>query len=214
MGLAGLVAGRRRGVERQRPEPEVRFLMRWQQADHGDSRPNRSLADLVAPGETGSSITSGRSQSRCTAPTSSRRASRPSFDDYRAIMVKALRRPARGGVRRMARRARREWYAPGEHLVGDDLIEERYRGIRPAFGYPACPDHSEKQRLMALLDAEQVGIEPRRAARRFPRRASPVCCSVTRRRGTSRSAGSRARPGRGLRGTQGQGRPWERPSAG
>jgi 5-methyltetrahydrofolate--homocysteine methyltransferase len=56
-------------------------------------------------------------------------------------------------------RARREWYAPDEHLAGEELVQERYRGIRPAFGYPACPDHSEKRRLLTLLDAGRAGIE-------------------------------------------------------
>jgi 5-methyltetrahydrofolate--homocysteine methyltransferase len=56
------------------------------------------------------------------------------------------------------RHARREWYAPDERLGGEELIEERFRGIRPAYGYPACPDHSEKGTLLALLDAERAGI--------------------------------------------------------
>jgi 5-methyltetrahydrofolate--homocysteine methyltransferase len=54
--------------------------------------------------------------------------------------------------------ARREWYEPAEHLKSTELIEERFRGIRPAFGYPACPDHSEKGRLFELLGAERVGL--------------------------------------------------------
>ena len=54
---------------------------------------------------------------------------------------------------------RREWYAPNEELAGEALIGERFRGIRPAFGYPACPDHSEKRTLVSLLDAGRVGIE-------------------------------------------------------
>ena len=54
---------------------------------------------------------------------------------------------------------RREWYAPAEELANEDLIAERYRGIRPAFGYPACPDHSQKRMLFTLLGAEQEGFE-------------------------------------------------------
>jgi 5-methyltetrahydrofolate--homocysteine methyltransferase len=54
---------------------------------------------------------------------------------------------------------RREWYAPDEHLSEDDLLRENFRGIRPAFGYPACPDHSEKPKLFGLLGAERVGLE-------------------------------------------------------
>jgi 5-methyltetrahydrofolate--homocysteine methyltransferase len=56
-------------------------------------------------------------------------------------------------------RVRREWrYGLAEQLTHEDLLAERFRGIRPAFGYPACPDHSEKVRLFRLLDAERVGI--------------------------------------------------------
>jgi 5-methyltetrahydrofolate--homocysteine methyltransferase len=54
---------------------------------------------------------------------------------------------------------RHEWYVPGEELSNEELIAERFRGIRPAFGYPACPDHTEKRRLFDLLGAEDVGIE-------------------------------------------------------
>ena len=56
-------------------------------------------------------------------------------------------------------RARREWgYAAGEQLTNEELIAEKYRGIRPAFGYPACPDHTEKRALWELLGAEAAGI--------------------------------------------------------
>jgi 5-methyltetrahydrofolate--homocysteine methyltransferase len=80
-------------------------------------------------------------------------------DDYRAIMVRALAdRLAEAYAERLHEVARHEWYAPSEELSGDDLIRERFRGIRPAFGYPACPDHSEKETLVALLEAERVGI--------------------------------------------------------
>ena len=54
--------------------------------------------------------------------------------------------------------ARRAWYAPDEHLEPDDLVGERFRGIRPAYGYPACPDHSEKGKLFTLLGAERAGL--------------------------------------------------------
>src|SRR4030095_9911098 len=53
---------------------------------------------------------------------------------------------------------RREWYETGPEPTSEDLIEERYRGIRPAFGYPACPDHSEKTTLFTLLDAPAIGM--------------------------------------------------------
>jgi len=81
-------------------------------------------------------------------------------DDYKAIMVKALAdRLAEAFAEYLHERARREWYEPGERLSNEDLVAERFRGIRPAFGYPACPDHSEKRMLFDLLRAERVGLE-------------------------------------------------------
>jgi 5-methyltetrahydrofolate--homocysteine methyltransferase len=82
-------------------------------------------------------------------------------DDYQAIMVKALAdRLAEAFAESLHARARREWgYGRDERLSNDQLIDERYRGIRPAFGYPACPDHTEKGRLFDLLDARKAGIE-------------------------------------------------------
>ena len=82
------------------------------------------------------------------------------LDDYKAIMVKALAdRLAEAFAEYLHERARREWYVPDERLSSDDLVAERFRGIRPAFGYPACPDHSEKRKLFDLLAAERVGLE-------------------------------------------------------
>jgi 5-methyltetrahydrofolate--homocysteine methyltransferase len=84
-------------------------------------------------------------------------------DDYSAILVKSLAdRLAEALAERMHERVRRElWgYAPEESLGNDALIDEAYRGIRPAPGYPACPDHTEKRTLFALLDAEaRAGVE-------------------------------------------------------
>ena len=84
-------------------------------------------------------------------------------DDYNAIMVKALAdRLAEAFAERMHERVRKEFwgYAGSEQLANDDLIKERYRGIRPAPGYPACPDHTEKATLFTLLQAtENAGIE-------------------------------------------------------
>ena len=82
-------------------------------------------------------------------------------DDYHAIMVKALAdRLAEAFAEYLHAEARRAWgYAADEALSNDDLIAERYRGIRPAYGYPACPDHSEKFRLFDLLDARSIGVD-------------------------------------------------------
>ena len=81
-------------------------------------------------------------------------------DDYHAIMVKALAdRLAEAFAEYLHARVRREWgYETNERLTNEELIAERYRGIRPAFGYPACPDHSEKRKLFDLLQAERAGI--------------------------------------------------------
>jgi 5-methyltetrahydrofolate--homocysteine methyltransferase len=136
-------------------ESGERFPMLRQQSDWGDSRPNRSLADFVAPagdhigafalGIHGADELAARYEAE--------------YDDYRAIMVKALAdRLAESFAEWLHLQARRDWYEPEAEPTSEELIEERYRGIRPAFGYPACPDHSEKRRLFALLGAESVGL--------------------------------------------------------
>jgi 5-methyltetrahydrofolate--homocysteine methyltransferase len=80
-------------------------------------------------------------------------------DDYHAIMVKALAdRLAEAGAEYLHREGRRHWYATDESLSLDDLIRERYRGIRPAPGYPACPDHTDKTSIFKLLDAGRAGM--------------------------------------------------------
>jgi 5-methyltetrahydrofolate--homocysteine methyltransferase len=90
------------------------------------------------------------------------RAFEADHDDYHAIMLKALAdRLAEALAEWLHERVRRDWwgYAADEHLSNADLIEERYRGIRPALGYPACPDHAEKDLLWSLLDAQaRTGI--------------------------------------------------------
>jgi len=75
-------------------------------------------------------------------------------------MVKALAdRLAEAFAEYLHARARKDWgYGAGERLSNEDLIHEKYRGIRPAYGYPACPDHSEKTKLFALLDGGRAGI--------------------------------------------------------
>jgi 5-methyltetrahydrofolate--homocysteine methyltransferase len=82
-------------------------------------------------------------------------------DDYTAIMAKALAdRLAEAFAELLHERVRGEWgYGGGEHLSKDELIAEKYRGIRPAFGYPACPEHSEKTALFQLLSAGEIGME-------------------------------------------------------
>ncbi len=137
----------------------VRFPMLRQQADHGDSRPNRSLADYVAPAETGLTDHVGAFAVAVHGGEALADRYAADGDDYRAIIVRALAdRLAEAFAEWLHETARREWYAPGESLASEELIGERFRGIRPAFGYPACPDHSEKQTLFALLDAPRAGM--------------------------------------------------------
>jgi 5-methyltetrahydrofolate--homocysteine methyltransferase len=139
----------------------VRFHMLRQQADHGDGRPNRSLADYVVPAEAGLAdhvgafaVTAGIGVDEVVAGFEA------DHDDYRAIMVKALAdRLAEAFAEHLHEVARREWYETGPKMTNEELIAERYRGIRPAFGYPSCPDHSEKRTLFSLLDAATLGLD-------------------------------------------------------
>ena len=138
----------------------VRFPMLRQQAAHDDSRPNRSLADFVAPSETGLEDHMGAFAVAIHGADELAATYERDGDDYSAIMVKALAdRLAEGFAEWLHQQSRRAWYAPDEHLGSDDLVGERFRGIRPAFGYPACPDHSEKGTLFSLLDAGEAGLE-------------------------------------------------------
>ena len=137
----------------------VRFPMLRQQADHADSRPNRSLADFVAPLESGLADHVGAFAVAIHGAEALADQFASDRDDYRAIMVRALAdRLAEAFAERLHELARAQWYAPRESLTSEQLIGERFRGIRPAFGYPACPDHSEKRTLLTLLDAAQAGI--------------------------------------------------------
>ena len=121
-------------------------------------RPDVSLADFVAPVESGLedwigafAVTAGEGLDAFVAELTS------AHDDYNAIMASALAdRLAEALAERMHQRVRTElWgYTPEEQLDNEALVTEEYRGIRPAPGYPACPDHTEKHTLFALLDAE------------------------------------------------------------
>jgi 5-methyltetrahydrofolate--homocysteine methyltransferase len=138
---------------------DARFPMLRQQGAHDDSRPNRSLADFVAPRETGLEDHAGAFAVAIHGADELAASFEREGDDYHAIMVKALAdRLAEGFAEWLHEQSRRAWYAPEERLEADELVTERFRGIRPAFGYPACPDHSEKGTLFSLLAAESVGI--------------------------------------------------------
>ncbi|MBA2462661.1 MAG: methionine synthase [Actinobacteria bacterium] len=132
----------------------VRFPMLRQQAAWGDSRPNRSLADYVASADDhiGAFAVSIHAADELSARYEAEQ------DDYRSIMVKALAdRLAEAFAEWLHLQARRLWYEPDAKPSQEDLRVERFRGIRPAFGYPACPDHSEKRTLFDLLGAEALG---------------------------------------------------------
>jgi 5-methyltetrahydrofolate--homocysteine methyltransferase len=139
----------------------VTLPMLRQQAERGADDPNRSLADYVAPVETGLpdhvgafAVTAGLGSDELVKRYEAE------HDDYRAIMVKALAdRLAEACAEWLHAKVRRDWYAPEEQLSNEDVIAERYRGIRPAFGYPACPDHVLKRRLFDLVGAREIGME-------------------------------------------------------
>src|SRR5207248_2061072 len=109
----------------------VRFPMLRQQVDHGDDKPYLSLADFVAP----------------------------DADHIGAFAVTAGLGMAEAFAEYLHELVRRSWYETGPKQPNEELVAEKYRGIRPAFGYPACPDHSEKQTLFDLLDARSIGMK-------------------------------------------------------
>jgi 5-methyltetrahydrofolate--homocysteine methyltransferase len=131
----------------------TRFAFLRQQSAYGDSRPNRSLADYVSPDgdHVGAFAVAIHGADELAARYEAE------HDDYRAIMVKALAdRLAEAFAEYLHEVVRRAWYEPEEQLTSEELVAEKFRGIRPAFGYPACPDHSEKRKLFDLLGAEEA----------------------------------------------------------
>jgi 5-methyltetrahydrofolate--homocysteine methyltransferase len=133
----------------------TRLCFLRQQADHGDGRPNRSLADYVAPADD----TIGAFAVAIHGADELSTRYEAANDDYSAIAVKAIAdRLAEAFAEWLHARVRREWYAPDERLSPEDLVKENFRGIRPAFGYPACPDHSEKAKLRQLLGTDAIGV--------------------------------------------------------
>ncbi len=139
-------------------EPLERLLFLRQQKQQGPGKPNRCLADFVAPQTSGVAdylglfaVTAGLDIENALKPFERR------HDDYNAILLKALAdRLAEALAEFTHRKVRTElWgYASDEALDNDALINEQYQGIRPAPGYPSCPDHSEKSKIFRLLEAE------------------------------------------------------------
>jgi 5-methyltetrahydrofolate--homocysteine methyltransferase len=154
-----------------RQQTLARFPMLRQQEVAPDDRPNLSLADFVAPIE--SAVPDYLGMFAVTAGLGADELARDferNHDDYNAIMVKALAdRLAEASAEYLHAQARRDWgYGAQEQLSPADLIAEKFRGIRPAYGYPACPDHSEKFKLFHLLDAARQGITLTEHAAMFP----------------------------------------------
>ncbi|MFW6850848.1 methionine synthase [Burkholderia gladioli] len=157
-------------IEIYTDDTRTEVAMRWsnlrQQSERpvvdGVMRPNRSLADFIAPKESGVAdyiglfaVTAG------LGVDAKEKQFEADHDDYSAIMLKALAdRFAEAFAEAMHARVRRElWgYAAGETLDNEALIAEKYRGIRPAPGYPACPDHLVKRAMFDVLRAEEIGM--------------------------------------------------------
>ncbi|MDP3274978.1 MAG: methionine synthase [Deltaproteobacteria bacterium] len=144
-----------RSVER------TRFAMLRQQSVRGDESAFRSLADYIAPAGQGLqdylggfAVTTGLGCDELV------REYELQHDDYSAIIVKSLAdRLAEAFAEWLHREARKQWgYGANEDLSVQELVAEKYRGIRPAFGYPACPDHRPKGALFSLLDGQSLGI--------------------------------------------------------
>ncbi|MGP4674625.1 methionine synthase [Agrobacterium salinitolerans] len=151
-------------TDESRGEELATFFTLRQQLSKRDGRPNVALSDFVAPVDSGVAdyvggfvVTAGIEEVAIAE-----RFERAN-DDYSSILVKALAdRFAEAFAERMHERVRKEFwgYAPQENFNGDELIGEAYAGIRPAPGYPAQPDHTEKKTLFALLDATNAaGVE-------------------------------------------------------
>jgi 5-methyltetrahydrofolate--homocysteine methyltransferase len=145
----------------QRGSTLTRFPMLRNQVRQDDGKPNRSLVDYVAPRSSGLldhvgafCVSAGHGADELAKHYED------SLDDYSAIMVKALAdRLAEAYAEFLHARARKLWgYGQSEDLSSAELIAERFRGIRPAFGYPACPDHLPKERLFKLLRCEQIDV--------------------------------------------------------
>jgi 5-methyltetrahydrofolate--homocysteine methyltransferase len=132
------------------------------QAVDGAMRPSRCLADFVAPKDSGVADYAGLFAVTAGIGADKRAAAfEAAHDDYNAIMLKALAdRLAEAMAERMHERVRTDlWgYAPDEALSNEALIQEAYRGIRPAPGYPACPDHTPKRDLFALLQCDEIDM--------------------------------------------------------
>ncbi|MBX3672538.1 MAG: methionine synthase [Burkholderiales bacterium] len=150
-------------IEIYADESRSRVLMTWhnlrQQNEKPQGNPNQCLADFVAPRESGVADWLGAFAVTAGAGIEAKLAEfEAKHDDFSAIMLKALAdRLAEAFAEHLHHRVRTEYwgYAAGESLTNEEMIAEKYAGIRPAVGYPSCPDHTEKGELFRLLDAER-----------------------------------------------------------
>ncbi|MCE9612490.1 MAG: methionine synthase [Chthoniobacter sp.] len=150
-------------TDETRSAVQTHFRFLRQQMEKKTGEPHRSLADYIAPKSgglpdyvAGFAVTSGIGLSELVEKY------KADHDDYNAIMAEAIAdRLAEAFAECLHKRVRDEWgYGRTENLTSDDMIAEKYRGIRPAAGYPACPDHTEKGTLWRLLDVEKsTGIK-------------------------------------------------------
>lgn len=155
-----------------RKEERVRLHMLRQQQEKRTGGPYFSLADFVAPVGSGvADYVGGFALTAGLGADERAKAFKEKLDDYNAIMVQALAdRLAEAFAEYLHAQARRDWgYGQDENLTNEELIREKYRGIRPAPGYPACPDHTEKRTLFDLLGAEkETGIRLTESFAMFP----------------------------------------------
>ena len=174
----------------------VRLPMLRQQTAKPDGRPNRCLADYLAPAgdHLGGFAVAIHGADELAASFEAQR------DDYQSIMVKALAdRLAEAFAEHTHLQARRDWFEPDADPDIEDLHAERFRGIRPAFGYPASPDHSHKRELFGLLDAGAVRHVADRVVRDDARPPASAGCSSPTRVALLHRRPHRPGPGRGLR---------------
>ena len=149
-------------ADEERKKECLRLSMLRQQQVKPDDKPYMALSDFVAPRSTGLkdsigafALTTGHGANELVAKYEADQ------DDYSAIMVRALAdRLAEAFAELLHERARKDWgYGREEELSLEDIHAERYRGIRPAAGYPACPDHTEKDKIWELLGPRELGID-------------------------------------------------------
>ncbi len=144
--------------DESRKKVQTTFHTLRQQTAKADDKPNQALSDFIAPKDSGrADYLGGFALTTGAEVEELARSFEKQLDDYNAILVKAIGdRLAEALAEYMHKKVRDEWgYGRAENLMLEDLVSEKYRGIRPAPGYPAQPDHTEKPILFELLDAEK-----------------------------------------------------------